>query len=182
MIEKYQLSWRNQIAYTKSTIALTAIIVVIIACLYFSGMPMQEIKDVATTLGVLYIVQLILQIALHVNYYLVNKDDILEYDTVCRNVKFSHNNVDIFFNIDDIVLFTLYVSFPLYKNKAKFFAFDGYNHGIITLKDGTKVVITSLLLGGEIKLPISKFKTRTKLNIYRWAIGPSIQNSIRPRL
>lgn len=125
--------------------------------------------------GIFFIFQVGPQLALHVNYYLINKNDVLKYDKTYKEFIFVHDDKEIEFNIDDIVNVTFFKSRALVKGYIQIFAWDSYNHCVILLKNGKKITITSLLIGGEVKLPVDASKTQVKMYEYRWAIGPSIR-------
>lgn len=120
------------------------------------------------------LIQLIPQIALHLNYYFVNKGDVFIYDPVNKMGSLFHGSEKVTFYFDDILSFTLYKSFAINKNNSQYLVSDIYNHGIIKLKDGISLTLTSLLMGDEImgrgiKLLVSQEKIIIKQNIYRWA-------------
>lgn len=124
---------------------------------------------------IIFLLQFIPQILLHINYYRVNKDDVFSFDAVYKNKYFTHENQEKIFNLDDIKNLTLYISINMHTKQPQFLAFDNYNHGIITLKDGTRIIITSLLFGGVINLKIDEEKIEVKASHYRWAKGQSVQ-------
>jgi len=123
--------------------------------------------------AIFFSLQFIPLLALHLNYYVINKGDTLKLNPENRELVFTHINKDIIFSLDDIDRFIVYKSFALKFKNVYLFAFDAYNHAVITLNNGNKIVITSLLTGGEFAFPIPEEKITLKANYYRWASGPS---------
>ncbi len=140
---------------------------------YFKGPDTKEF--IIIVLGCGFLSQLLPQLALHLNYYFVNKDDILAYDPIYKETTFTHNGIEIKFFLDDVASVIEYKSFALQKKNDPWLTFDNYNHAVITLNNGVKILVTSLLIGGEFTIPVDPGKVKVEMNIYRWANGPSLQ-------
>ena len=107
-------------------------------------------------------------VIIHVNYYLVNKDDILKYSDEHRKIVIIHKGVTTTFSLDDIDYVKQYISFNEAENRSPVATWDEYNHSVIYLKDGKIFTITSLLVA-KLELPIENKKIVRKKNIYRLA-------------
>jgi hypothetical protein len=117
----------------------------------------------------------VFQLIIHTNYYLLNKDDIFEYDKGRNSANFTHKGAEVHFNIEDIQMTVLYISFAMYKKNMQFLPWDSYYHFKFILKDGTTITITSLMVGEDFELPASKWRKKVKLSAFRLAKGPSLQ-------
>jgi hypothetical protein len=121
-----------------------------------------------------FLLQVIPQLALHFNYLSVNKGDTLLCNTVDNTNIFIHNENKISFHLDDIAHVIKYQSFSTARKVAANTTYDNYNHSVVTLKNGTRIVITSLMDGGVFNFPIPAEKIEVRRNLYRWAKGPSL--------
>lgn len=124
---------------------------------------------------VLFLPQFIPWLPIHLKYFLTNRNDILKYNKTTHDFVFIHGNQIQEFNLSEIKMIIVYKSIPLYKGGIQLLSWDHYNHTVIVLKNDIKITLTSLMFGGNIKLPVSKWKTKVRLNLYRWPIGPSLQ-------
>ncbi len=105
---------------------------------------------------------------IHVNYYNVNKNQILEYFQNEGKIKVITNGINIVFVMDDIAHVDRYLSYNLEARRSSFLPWDNYNHSVIHLKDGKKIIVTSLLIP-NLNLPISAQKVRTEKSVFRFA-------------
>lgn len=105
---------------------------------------------------------------IHVNYYMVNKRDVLTYDVQERKITLLHQEVTTTFVMEDIVRVDRFMSFNKAAGRADFAPWDGYNHSDIYLKNGQKITITSLLVP-DLNLPIGGDRINVKTGIYRLA-------------
>lgn len=127
-----------------------------------------------------FLVQLIPQMALHIDYYNVNKGDSLEYDSTSQLIRFVHRNTSVTFYPSQIESVVEYISPNLYKGYPLIISFEVYYHKIVTLKDGTRIILTSLMVGKNFSLPnVDKAIVTVKTNGYRWATGPSLKRPIQ---
>jgi hypothetical protein len=119
--------------------------------------------------------QFIPHILLHLNYFLLNRNDTLDYDPVYKTFCFKKDARDIHFGIDDIVQVRCFKSYAFHKDNLQLLTWDSYFHHVITLKDSTVIKISSLMIGAQ-KI---EFETDivNKLNLYRWAFGSSLKTN-----
>lgn len=107
---------------------------------------------------------------LHLNYFLVNKRDVFSYDFDKQTFSYSHGDKTISFLIDEINNINHYKSFAFHKKNIQLLSWDSYHHFVISLNNGDKVTLTSLLLGEKNKeILFPPDKVRNKLNLFRWA-------------
>ena len=107
-------------------------------------------------------------IIIHINYYLVNRGDVLEYSAQQNIINITHRRVSTTFSLDDIDHIERSISFNLAHNQLWVVSWDGYNHSVIYLKNGNIFTVTSLLVP-NLDLPIEKDKLIVKRNVYRLA-------------
>jgi len=107
-------------------------------------------------------------LVIHINYYVVNHGDVLEFSDQIKEITIHHKDGTRTFSLDDID----YVQRSMSWNKAAKRSFvapwEGYNHSYIYLKDGTRFTITSLLVP-DLDLPLEEGKVIVKQNFYRLA-------------
>jgi hypothetical protein len=174
-MESYKITPRKQLLNSWPIFLYAIICIVVVeATVYYKGS--DAFNSVTTFMGIAFLSQLLPQFFLHLNYYNINKNDTLNYDKLYKEIDFIHNSKHIKFNLDDIKTATMYKSFALKRKDIQFLTYDSYNHTVIVLHDGTRIVLTSLLMGEDFSLPIPEEKIKVKGNIYRWARGPSLQN------
>ena len=125
--------------------------------------------------GIAFLSQLLPQFALHLNYYSVNKGDVLLYDALHQEMIFNHYGKEIRFYISDIAMVKKYRSYAVEKKTIPILITDSYSHVIIILHDGTKIALTSLLMGEDFEIPVDKDKIKLVMYPYRWVNGPSLQ-------
>ena len=149
------------------------VILGVLICVNFPGIlsfldPGQRYEDsifVGITVFVLFVLPAII---IHVNYYLVNKGDVLKYSPERKELSIIHKDRLNTFNLDDIDRVERSMSFNEAANRSSVLPWDGYNHSVIYLKDGEVFTITSLLVT-NLELPIEAGKIVIKKNIYRLA-------------
>lgn len=105
---------------------------------------------------------------IHINYYLVNRGDILEYAVQEKEITIYHNDLATTFGLDDIDYMRRSMSWNKAANRAFIAPWEGYNHSYIHLKDGRMFTVTSLLVP-DLDLPLEKDKIIIKENFYRLA-------------
>ncbi len=173
-MEVYKITSKNQ-WNNCSSIFIYFVLTIAMTCYFIY---IQDVSDKVLPIlffSVFFLAQLIPLLALHLNYYSVNKRDILTFNPINREINFSHYDKDVTFDLDDIDHIIVYKSYALKFKAIQFFSFDDYNHAVISINNGNKIVITSLLTGGEFAFPVPKDKVIIKANFYRWATGPSLQ-------
>lgn len=138
--------------------------------------PEDTLISILLWYGGFFMVQLLFQGALHLNYFIVNKNDVFTYDSATREMSFQHNNSVLNFSSGDIEKVVLHTSPPLHKKNMHFFAWDSYSHAVILLISGERLVVTCLMVGQEVDLLVPPDKLKVKMNVYRWAFGPSLSS------
>ncbi|MDM8178165.1 hypothetical protein QT327_28035 [Olivibacter sp. 47] len=116
----------------------------------------------------LFTITVVPTIVVHLNYYTVNRGDVVKYVYQEREIIIKHRGVSINFNLDDIEEVVRYMSFNFAANRSSVLPWDGYNHAVIRLKNGKKLTITSLLVP-NLNLPIDAEKIIVKRGLYRLA-------------
>ena len=120
-------------------------------------------------IGLIVFILLVLPaIIIHINYYLVNRGDVLEYSFERKEVTITHKQISISFYLNDIDFVEQSISFNKAANRSSVLPWDGYNHSVIHLKNGDLFTVTSLLVP-DLNLPIEKEKVKIKRNVYRLA-------------
>jgi hypothetical protein len=181
VIEQHKINFKSQ--WKNGWGMLFILIGCLAIILYF--VYIKNDNDIRSLIGfvlIIFLIQALPQFALHLNYYTVNKDDVLRFDIDNQKIIFKHSGATIQFFLSDIKNVDMYKSFALAKKNMQFFTFDCYNHSVITLISGVKIIITSLLLPGELNLPIDKDKIKVHMSFFRWVSGESLQYSINKKL
>jgi hypothetical protein len=160
------------------------LIAAICAVMPFVGIGLRPDADPATFFWVAlscFLLQLVPLVCLHINYYSVNRADELEYDEAHQLFSFTHSGNTVQFSVADISQVIQFRSYALHNDNLQMLSWDTYNHVYIHLKNGTRLVLTSLLLRGEIKIPVESSRLETRLSLFRWAKGPSLSFSTTPQ-
>jgi hypothetical protein len=149
------------------------IILVIIICVNFSNIlsfldPNKAPEDLFWVEVIGLFVFALPAIIIHINYYLINRGDTLEYSSGQKIISINHRGIATTFHLNDIDFIKKSISFNEEAHRSSVVAWDGYNHSVIHLKNGNVFTITSLLVQ-NLDLPIEKEKIIIKRNIYRLA-------------
>ena len=149
------------------------IIVGVFICINFQHiLPLlhrTQTKENYTLMGIFVFVLFVLPaIILHVNYYFVNRGDVIEYSSQDKVVMITHRGVTTFFTMDDISHVEKSISFNEAAKRVPVVSWDKYNHSVIYLTNGNVFTITSLLVP-DFDLPIENERIKIKRNIYRLA-------------
>jgi len=118
--------------------------------------------------GIMLIIGVPPPLALHLNYYFINKGDVFGYMFQERTIVFTHKGETSTFTLDEIDHIERFMSFNFAAGRSSFLAWDDYNHTVIYLKNGQKFVVTSLLVY-NLNLPLEGKKIIVKKGFYRWA-------------
>ena len=99
---------------------------------------------------------------LHLDYYVLNRDDVLHFGP--QGLKYSHQGIIHDINWSDINEIETFKSYPLAENRVHWFPWDSYHYSIIKLFNGKIFLITSLLFAEigsieELKSKETVFKT-----------------------
>ncbi|HVT63141.1 MAG TPA: hypothetical protein VHD33_06635 [Legionellaceae bacterium] len=139
-----------------------------------------EPKDMYLLCAFLFFLFCLPAILVHIDYYLVNKRDILRWNSTDNRFIFKHGDEIREFSLNEIRAVTYFKSIPTARGYRRLYIepVDEYNHAILTLNDGTKITITSLLMNGQnINFPIAPEKIEIRQGLFRWVIGPSLKKS-----
>ena len=130
--------------------------------------PSQQYED-SILVGIIVFVLFVLPaIIIHVNYYLVNRGDVLKYSPQQKEIIILHKGISNTFNLNDIDRIERSMSFNEAEHRSSVLPWDGYNHSVIYLKNGKVFTLTSLLIT-YLDLPMEEGKIVIKKNIYRLA-------------
>ena len=144
----------------------------LLTCIFFpfvfSLLVDEDVKSLIWISGVVFVVMVLPAIFIHIRYYLLNKDDIINYDFHNRLISIKHKGETATFSLDDIDHIERFMSFNLFAGRAPVMPFDEYNHSVISLKNGKKFIITSLLVP-NLNLPLESEKITIKESFYRYA-------------
>ncbi|WP_285010109.1 hypothetical protein [Pedobacter faecalis] len=125
--------------------------------------------DAGSIGGIGVIVMFVLPtVVVHVNYYLVNRGDIVRYWPSEGVIEIYHRRVTTTFKIDDIEKMVRSMSCNKFANRSGVAPWEEYSHVVLFLKNGKRFTITSLLIN-DLTLPIEDEKVFTKQNFYRLA-------------
>jgi hypothetical protein len=125
--------------------------------------------------GFAFLMQLIPLIIIHLNYYRTNKNDTLILNDNNFDITFINLGKEVQYNIQDIDCIEKHKSLASKRKDIPFLVWDSYNHSIITFTDGTKIIVTCLMTGGELILPIPTEKIKVRAALFRLVRGHSLQ-------
>ncbi len=172
-MEEYKISIKNQVKH------LGGISFFLFFILMWKGYSLQqntyEKYDLNTYFLIMFSLQFIPLLVLHINYYATNRGDILKYDDDQKIFHFSHKKQQVSFSSEQIDKVFVYKSFSMQYQNVSYVTWDWYSHAVIVLQNGQKVTITSLMYGRDFKMPLPENKIVLKLSFVRWAIGPSLK-------
>ena len=95
---------------------------------------------------IVFIIFILPMIILHLNYFLVNRNDSFEYDESNGIMIFRKGQLETKFEINDVDRVICYKSWPMSNNRPAVLPWDIYNYAIIRLKNGEVLKISSLLV------------------------------------
>ncbi|WP_140160556.1 hypothetical protein [Algoriphagus antarcticus] len=117
--------------------------------------------------GFVFILYVVPMIVLHIQYYLLNRNDTFEYDCSIGKMIFRRKGKQICFEDHEILKITVFKTRTLAENRTPIFLWDYYNYSVIELKSGEVIKLSSLLVNEIDKvLNIDVFKIRKTL--YPW--------------
>lgn len=143
--------------------------------LVFAGMYLHTISGMEEVsyiflLGSISILvfNLAILLVLHLNYFHTNKNDVLLFDAENKQILFKHKQQEIKFAFEEIKELILHRSLTMNNNSlVTISANSNYHYAVIILNSGTKVIITSLLVGLKIDIPIDSNKIQIKTDYVR---------------
>lgn len=137
---------------------------------FLSWVHPNQRDETSRFIGIIVFMILVLPaIIVHLNYYLVNKGDVLKCDEEHNEITIRHKGLTTTFNVDDIDYVIQSISTNEFENRVGIVPWESYSHYVIYLKGGKIFTLTSLLVP-RLNVPLDKEKILTKQNLYRLAI------------
>jgi hypothetical protein len=131
----------------------------------FSALPIYRYyrypeNDILVSIGfsiIGFLVIAIPQCIIHLKYYSLNQDIVMEYDTDLRKISIvdTKKSKVSTFTLEDVNKIHHYMSYPLAENRGHWLPWDSYNYSKIYLKNGEMHIVTSLLVY-KLQLPIKE--------------------------
>jgi hypothetical protein len=176
MIKVYQISYSTQLKNARLLLIHSAMLCFIsIVYLFFIGYTDEKVIILFFT--IIFLTIIFPAITLHVNYYFLNKKDILEYNLDLKEIIFIHKKAIVQFNLHDITSITSFISFPMARNDfTHMLPYDTYSYVEILLNNKIKITLSSLLINNKeliLQFPIEKKVQKRKL--FRWVGGQSFR-------
>lgn len=106
-------------------------------------------------------------IVLHINYYLKDRDNAFEYDSLSGQSVYHGKDLRVDFGNDDIRKLLVYKSWPLAEDRTLITPWDAYNYAVIELKDGQVLKLSSLLVY-ELDKVVKFENMEVKKTFYAW--------------
>ena len=99
--------------------------------------------DIALFFFIYYLAELVPTLFVHIEYYLINKNDLFTLNSIQRTFSFDDRDA---ISFDQIEIIVLVLSPVMYRDSnLRFFPFDSYHYAVIIMKDGKRFVITNLM-------------------------------------
>ncbi|MCH7415700.1 hypothetical protein MM213_19525 [Belliella sp. R4-6] len=133
-----------------------------ISCIKYGVIKYEKVMLISF---VVFMIFLIPQLILHINYYRQNNGDVFIYDPLDQRIVINTKGESASFSFNEIELIKRFKSYPLAENRIQWFPWDNYNYSIIQLKNGQQFIITSLLVP-NMDLPIDSGKIKLKKSFY----------------
>jgi hypothetical protein len=137
---EYRITLKNQIKALNALIFGTILFCAAIYILY-----KEADYDVNSLIigSLCFLVLLMPAFFLHIEYFLINKTDIVDVNASLRTVSFNDKTPVPFINIEKIILV---MSPVLYRNgNINITPFDNYHYAVISMKGGEQFIFTSLM-------------------------------------
>ena len=138
----------------------------IISAIFLVHYKSVEIVDSIWMAAIVFVIWGGPSILLHLNYYYINRSSKLFYYREKGKIEFINDKDMLGFTMDDIDSVVRFVSSNFAAGRAAFLPWDNYNHSSIFLKNGQRIIITSLLVQ-NLNLPIPEEKITTRKNFFR---------------
>jgi hypothetical protein len=90
-----------------------------------------------------YLVLLIPTLFLHIEYYLINKNDTVNINAIQKTITFNNQKSFVFNDIEKIILVLTPVLYR--KGIIRIMPFDNYHYAIIKMKDSRQFIFTNLM-------------------------------------
>jgi hypothetical protein len=104
-----------------------------------------------------YFLFLIPTLIIYVSYLLANNNDKMIIDFKNETIKYYHKNDGLFFDFDDIKKIDIYINPSKLRGATGWVPWDIYHYMALTLNNGKKILVTSLL-ADEFKIPVQEDK------------------------
>lgn len=110
------------------------------------------------------------QLTIHLRYYYLNKGFEFTYFPGLKEITIKmKNGVSTTLSFDEIKSVKYFKSFPFAEKRGEWFPWDKYNYSIMNLHNGSRFVITSLLVP-DLSLPLEKQKIELIKTFYSFPI------------
>jgi len=145
-MQKFKITSQNHFKHL--FVILYYLIIIFGGTLYFSYSRNGYINyKLAGLLALCVFILLILpQIILHLNYYSVNKNGTISIDIANGSIFYKNKKENIVIEFNDVIAIDRYKSFPMAERRMYWFPWDAYNFTVINTVDGNKLTITSLVI------------------------------------
>ncbi|HWD90510.1 MAG TPA: hypothetical protein VG367_20435 [Mucilaginibacter sp.] len=141
----YKITFKNQFRALRAVI-YGGILLAIIGYVFYRNHHDYDMESLIFALkagAVCYLILIIPALFLHLEYYIINKKDIVVINDVEGTISINNQQPIAFDQIEKIFLL---MSPPLYRNdKINYIPFDNYYYAIIKMKEGGRFIFTSLL-------------------------------------
>ena len=138
----YRITFKNHLSALKTTFFCT-ILFFGVGYFVYNKEGFGINTDTVPYFLIYYVVSIIPALFLHVEYYLINRKDIVIINALKETISFNDQKVVYFKNI---VKITLVMSPVLYrKGSLGFTPFDNYHYAIIMMNGGEEFIFTCLL-------------------------------------
>lgn len=122
--------------------------------------------DLALIIGIWGLIILFTpKLLIHLNYYFFNKDMVVYYDEVNKQMRVTDKKRDVTFGMGDIKSVIEYKTYPKAENRTTWMPWDDYHYSLVELKNGEQFYFTSLILP-NLYLPVNKSKVTLKKRFY----------------
>jgi len=138
---KYKISIKNQF------IALRMLIfngIAFIGVAYYLYYLLGYNCDVELGVVIYYLMLTIPTIYIHIQYYLLNKNDVVIVDMLQKTIHINEGNLIPFKEIKKIVIFMSFVKFR--RGFVKYLPSDNYQYAKFEFEDGKRYTLTSLMV------------------------------------
>jgi hypothetical protein len=137
---EYKITFKNQIKALRRFIFGSLLYYGIFYFFYQNGI--YEIYPLIVLI-VFFLVLVFPALLLNIEYYLINKNSVVDINTITKTVSFNNHQSIIFSKIEKV---TLVMSPVLYRNGSNLVtAFDNYHYALLKMKDGEEFFFTSLM-------------------------------------
>lgn len=166
-METYKINIRSHFKHLWIQILFLIILPFVIHCIMLLRLGSYTEREGFTVSAITFLIFTIPHLILHFRYYLKNRKDVFQIDSLGKNFSYLSYGKEIRFSESDIETMTCYKSRPFAEERMHILPWDIYHYSIITLKNGQKITITSLLIY-EFDKMIKFDNLKTKKTLYAW--------------